>query len=104
MKSNLKKIVKNLAVIAMLDMVLMPVGIFLYLTHGFHIYHVILAVGGVYGLTVVYDTAQLVIKTLDTPSQVEASGDFQDFDYDHHEDELMKPEMKEAINKVFGIK
>lgn len=119
------KIIKNIAFILALDLILFPLAMALYLFHGFHIVHVVMGIGYLYGLVLIYDTVKLLyehIRIVNNPSQDETQSDIfhgdtnnlpeepSDFccegDYDCTGctcKEDLKPEMKQAMDEVFGI-
>ena len=100
MKQDLKTALRNAILIVMLDFIALPAGIALYFFHGFHILHVVLGLAYFYGLVLVYDTAVILNKHI---RFVSSQDDM------IHPDELtdyepIKPEMKQAMDDVFGIK
>lgn len=123
MEKVIKTAIKNVLTILALDLILLPFGVFLYLVSGFHIFHLIVALGYIYGLILVYDTSVLLynnvrivsIKDYSELNQVEndqikleEESDFccqKNFDGEDCEcnSEELKPEMKKAIDEVFGL-
>lgn len=123
MEKVIKTAIKNVLTILALDLILLPFGVFLYLVSGFHIFHLIVALGYIYGLILVYDTSALLynnvrivsIKDYSELNQVEndqikleEESDFccqKNFDGEDCEcnSEELKPEMKKAIDEVFGL-
>jgi hypothetical protein len=104
---NKKAIIKNLIQICLLDMVLFPAGFFLYMFYGFHLFHAILAVGFLYGIKLVLETADLLVKEI-APEVLEENFDDCCGDCESCECEdsqgLMKPEFKKAMDEAFGLK
>jgi hypothetical protein len=107
MDNGVKTIIRNVFTLFLIDFVLLPAGVALFLYHGFHILHVVLGMGYLYGVILAYDTAVLATKhiRLVNESQEETFSN-EDFDVlgDEDTDEPMKPEMKKAMDEVFGIK
>jgi len=111
MSEQTKQIIRNIVFIIILDMVLAPFGLFIYFVHGFHIFHVVLAFGFIYGIISVFETANMIIskyRIVPRDSQTEISEEeYEEDDVHYHakaDIEPMKPEMEKAMNEVFGIK
>ena len=63
MNQDTATIIRNMVYILILELVLLPFGVFLYLImKGFHIYHVFLGFGYLYGIGLIIETANLLIK------------------------------------------
>ena len=62
MSPNVATAIRNIVYILILELVMLPVGIFLYLIMGFHIYHVVLGIGYLYGVVLITETANILIK------------------------------------------
>jgi hypothetical protein len=107
MNNGIKTIVKNILILFVIDFIALPAGIALYLFHGFHIVHVVLGIGYLAGLVIVYDTAVLATKHIRLVNEPQDET-FSDEDFDilneDETDEPLKPEMKKAMDEVFGIK
>lgn len=119
-QSKVQKIIKNIAFILVLDLILFPLAVALYLFHGFHIVHVVVGFGFLCGLFMVFETANLLykhVRIVNDPIHAEAQSEhFYDEDDDGpsyrecgeieietEEEETIKPEMKQAMDEVFGI-
>lgn len=62
MSKNVQTILRNIVYILILELVLLPFGIFVYLNAGWHVYHVFLAFGYIYGIGLIIETANLLLK------------------------------------------
>ncbi len=62
MSPNTQTILRNIVFILILELVMLPFGIFVYLQVGFHIYHVALAMGYLFGIIKIVETANLLLK------------------------------------------
>lgn len=128
-QSKVQRIIKNIAFILILDLILFPLAVALYLFHGFHIAHVVIGMGFVYGLLMVFDTANLLYKHIrvvndpihdetqsehfyndDEESPFCCQGDYdgtgctcKSYREQGESEEELKPEMKQAMDEVFGI-
>jgi hypothetical protein len=60
--NNAETVIRNMVYILILELVLLPIGVFLYLIRGFHIYHVVLGFGYLYGIGLIVETANILIK------------------------------------------
>lgn len=95
-----KTIIKNITLIAMLDLISTPVAIYVYLAHGgFHIVHIFIGLMYMFGLGLVYDTVKMIGDSLVFVEPVE-----EDYSSEEEAEEDLKPEMKSAMDKVFGLK
>ena len=101
-----KQAIKNIVLILLLDLILFPLGVALYLFHGFHIVHVLLGMGYIYGFFMVFETANILIKHIrivddEEPTQSQLDSFYEDIE---DESEPMSPEMKQAMDEVFELK
>jgi hypothetical protein len=131
MNQNTKTIIGNAIQIALLELVLFPSGVVLYLYNGFNVLHVVIAVAYIYAITLVFETANLIALRIGEVEEAlaEREEENEDIDMDefslvdmdevneHREDSLryatqtltdspsdepLKPEMKKALDEVFG--
>lgn len=127
MKQVIETTIRNVLTILALDLILLPFGVFLFLVNGFHIFHVVVVFGYIYGLVLVYDTAVLLynnirivsIQDYNKLNQTEneendsieleeeespycCQANYEGKDCECNSEEL-KPEMKKAMNEVFGL-
>ena len=128
MNENLKTAIRNIILISLLDLLLLPTGIYLYLTHGFHLYHLLLVVGYIYGVKLVFETSRILMRHIlfvsepiasrivipstqsrgvdyRSPSPFCCQNNYEGFSCDcDHSEEPIKPSFKRALDKVFGKK
>lgn len=103
LKSVIQTTIRNIVTILVLDLIALPAGIALYLVHGFHIVHVILGVGYLYGVLLVYDTATLLYKNIRIVSAHDDQVHPDELIDDSYTDEPIKPEMQKAMDEVFDL-
>lgn len=119
-QSKVQTMVRNIAFILVLDLILFPLAVALYLFHGFHIVHIVVGFGYLYGFFMVFETMNLLykhVRIVDDPVHLETQlenfyeEESSDFccqgDYDGTGctcDEELKPEMKQAMDEVFNLK
>ena len=90
MKQEVRQIVKNIVIIILMDMVLLPLAIGLYLVVGFNMGHIAIFLAYLYGIGMVYDTAKLIMNELKEEEE------------ESEDSEPMSPEFKQAMDEVFG--
>ena len=115
MRPDIKQAIRNIVNIIALDLICLPFGIWIYIVHGFHIFHIVLVFGYVQALFKLYETAHILLKYVRIVNpDVEQSEDSEPLDLEHindsirysnpdesFSDEPMKPSMKKAIDEVF---
>ena len=62
MRTEMETAIKNAVYILILELILFPLGIVLYLFHGFHIYHAVLVFGYLYAIKLIAETANILLK------------------------------------------
>jgi hypothetical protein len=105
----IKTAIKNIVWILVLDLILFPLGVALWLFHGFHLVHVVLGFGYLYGFFMVFETANILLKHIRIVNDQEAEQAFleayyHDAEEEEEEGEPMSPEMEQAMDEVFELK
>lgn len=132
-QSKVQTVIRNIAFILVLDLILFPLAVALYLFHGFHIVHIVIGFGYVYGFFMVFETANLLykhVRIVNDPAHLETQAENfyeeedsafccernyaglkcscnlsyrERGDFDEDSEEPLKPEMRQAMDEVFGI-